>query len=388
MKITMMNKDAGNSLDMNLIDGFYIETPTNVVEISKDEADSHFVATITNPKELLSRLLISTTIPEEDTERFFLVGDEASKHALANNHVNKLHDKTTSPIPYIMFLSAIAFYHAINETRESDENTIEIEYFQTMLPIWLLKRTAKFSEAQHAMAARFTGEHEVTIHTPGMEKTLKIIVEKAICRIEGEIARLAIKKNFELEDREEARQFDDNDTVLVDIGGGTIDLVLSPAGLKSPKNRDSMQPIDKLSYLSHIEKLRKEKFLEKFSDLRSFETFIVNNYQKPKMELVDGNTGQRIDLTEKIQSSLKEFARFLILKIQDVIPAPSDKVYKYVYFGGVAPILKTNIHEVIEEMYGAEIAQANHIFLPDSRKLNLYGLEIKSRGEMLQKTKK
>ncbi|MBG9578247.1 membrane protein, partial [Bacillus thuringiensis] len=82
------------------------------------------------------------------------------------------------------------------------------------------------------------------------------------------------------------------------------------------------------------------------------------------------------------------FARFLILKIQDVIPAPADKVYKYVYFGGVAPILKTNIHEVIEEMYGAEIAQANHIFLPDSRKLNLYGLEIKSRGEMLQKTKK
>ena len=67
------------------------------------------------------------------------------------------------------------------------------------------------------------------------------------------------------------------------------------------------------------------------------------------------------------------------------MPAPSDKVYKYVYFGGVAPILETSIHEVIEEMYGVEIAQANHIFLPDSRKLNLYGLEVKSRGEMLQK---
>ncbi|WP_417159766.1 hypothetical protein, partial [Streptococcus pneumoniae] len=90
----------------------------------------------------------------------------------------------------------------------------------------------------------------------------------------------------------------------------------------------------------------------------------------------------------KIRSSLKEFAKFLILKIQDVMPAPADKVYKYVYFGGVAPILETSIHEVIEEMYGAEIAQANHIFLPDSRKLNLYGLEVKSRGEMLQKTEK
>ena len=59
------------------------------------------------------------------------------------------------------------------------------------------------------------------------------------------------------------------------------------------------------------------------------------------------------------------------------MPAPSDKVYKYVYFGGVAPTKETSIHEVIEEMYGVEIAQANHIFLPDSRKLNLYGLEVK-----------
>lgn len=383
-----MNKDSGNSLDMNLIDGYYVEIPTNVVEISKDETESHFVATINNPKELLSRLLISTTIPGEDNERYFLVGDEAAKHALANNHVNKLHDKITSHIPYVMFLSAVSFYHAINEQRESGDDTVNIEYFQTMLPIWLLKRTAKFSEAQNAMAERFTGEHQVTIHTPGMERTLKINVEKAACRIEGEIARLGIKKNFELEDREEARQFDNNDTVLVDIGGGTIDLVLSPAGLKSPKNRDSMQPIDKLAYLSHIEKLRKEKFLEYFSDLRSFETFIVNNFQKPKMELVDGNTGKRVDLTDKIQSSLKEFAKILILKIQDVMPAPADKIYKYIYFGGVAPILETSIHEVIEEMYGAEIAQANHIFLPDSRKLNLYGLEVKSRGEMLQKTEK
>ncbi|PEF40005.1 ParM/StbA family protein [Bacillus wiedmannii] len=388
MKITMMNKDSGNSLDMNLIDGFYVEVPTNVVEISKEETESHFVATINNPKELLSRLLISTTIPGEDNERYFLVGDEAAKHALANNHVNKLHDKITSHIPYVMFLSAVSFYHAINEQRESDDDTVEIEYFQTMLPIWLLKRTAKFSEAQNAMAERFTGEHQVTVHTPGMERTLKINVEQAACRIEGEIARLGIKKNFELEDREEARQFDNNDTVLVDIGGGTIDLVLSPAGLKSPKNRDSMQPIDKLAYLSHIEKLRKEKFLEYFSDLRSFETFIVNNFQKPKMELVDGNTGKRVDFTDKIQSSLKEFAKILILKIQDVMPAPADKIYKYIYLGGVAPILETSIHEVIEEMYGAEIAQANHIFLPDSRKLNLYGLEVKSRGEMLQRADK
>lgn len=385
MKISTINKDSGNSLDMNLIDGFYIEIPTNVVEISKEEAESHFVATIGNPKDLISRLLISTTIPGEKYERFFLVGEEAAKHALADNHVNKLHDKIKSHIPYVMFLAAISYYHAINEKRESDDNTIEIEYFQTMLPIWLLKRTAKFSEAQTAMSERFVGEHQVSIHTPGVERTLKIDVERAACRIEGEIARLGIKKNFELETREEARQFDNNDTVLVDIGGGTVDLVLSPAGLKAPKNRDSMQPIDKLAYLSHIEKLRKEKFLEYFYDLRSFEIFIVKNHQKPKMELVDGNTGKRIDLTDKIKANLKEFAKILILKTQDVMPAPADKVYKYTYFGGVAPILEESIREVIEEMYGAEIAQANHIFLPDSRKLNLYGLEVKSRSEVLQK---
>ncbi|MDI6508894.1 hypothetical protein QL993_29970, partial [Bacillus wiedmannii] len=83
--------------------------------------------------------------------------------------VNKLHDKITSHIPYVMFLAAVAYYHANNEERESDDNTVEIEYFQTMLPIWLLKRTAKFSEAQTAMSERFSGEHIVSVHTPGLE---------------------------------------------------------------------------------------------------------------------------------------------------------------------------------------------------------------------------
>lgn len=381
MKIQRVNIDCGNSIFMALINGYYFEIPTNVVEITANEADSHFVGSIQNPKDLLNRLLISTTIPGEDKVRYFLVGEEAAKHPLANNHVNKLHDKIKSHIPYVMFLAGLAYYHAI----EGEEtNKIDVEYFQTMLPIWLLKRTNKFSEAQNEMAQRFFGEHYVTVHTPGMEKEIDIHVDESHCRIEGEIARLAIKKNFDLEDKEEAQQFANNDTVLVDIGGGTIDLVLLPAGLKTPKSRESMQIVDGLPYLAHIEKLRKEKFLEHFSDLRSFEAFIVANYNKPKMELKDGNTGVRVDLTEKIRESLKDYSKKMILKVQDVMLAPSDKVYKYAYFGGVAPILESSTKEILEEMYGGEIAQNNHIFLPESRKLNLYGLEVRSRAETIQ----
>jgi len=32
-------------------------------------------------------------------------------------------------------------------------------------------------------------------------------------------------------------------------------------------------------------------------------------------------------------------------------------------------------------MYGEEIREENHLFLPETRKLNLYGLEILSRHE-------
>jgi plasmid segregation protein ParM len=365
---------------MNLIDGYYFEIPTNVVELSEEAAKSYFVASINTPNELLRRLLISTTIRGEDKKRYFLVGEEAEKHLLANQHVNKLHDKINSHIPYVMFLAATAYYQALKG--KNDESEVEIEYFSTMLPIWLLKRTNKFSEAQSAMADRFLGEHTVDVLTPGLERTLKINVLESYCRIEGEIARLALKKDLSLQDKEEAKQFENHDTVLVDIGGGTIDLVLLPAGLKPPKSRESMQIVERLSYLAHIDKLRKEKFLEYFSDLRSFEAFIVENYDKEKMELRDRNTGKSIDLTEQIRKSLKEYAKNLIEKIREAMPAPADKVYKYVYFGGVAPILKNAIKEVLKEEIAEDIVEENHIFPEDSRKLNLYGLEIRSLGEL------
>ncbi len=43
-----------------------------------------------------------------------------------------------------------------------------------------------------------------------------------------------------------------------------------PKGLKAANSRDSFQSIEGIPYLAHIDKLRKEKFLELFTDLRAF----------------------------------------------------------------------------------------------------------------------
>jgi len=40
MKISRFNKDCGNSVDMNIMDGYLFDFPTNVVELQKDAADS------------------------------------------------------------------------------------------------------------------------------------------------------------------------------------------------------------------------------------------------------------------------------------------------------------------------------------------------------------
>ncbi|MDP4106354.1 MAG: ParM/StbA family protein [Bacillota bacterium] len=378
MDIKRQNVDFGNSIFQTLVDGYYFEIPTNVVEITKEKAEGHFPTTFEDPQSLLHSLLVSTTI--NGVEKFYLVGDAAENQILGNIHINKLHDKTESEIPYVMFLASVAYYNVLKGNGKED-NRVNIDYFSTMLPIWLLKKTNKFSEMQNKMAGRFKGEHQVAVLTPGLERVITIHVETSKCRIESEVARWAIKKDFDLQDREEANAFQNYETLIVDLGGGTVDLALLQTGLQAPKSRDSFNCYTDISYLKHIEKLRSEKLLEHFDDVRSLEEFIINNIEKTKMEQLDGNSGKKVDLTEQIHESLREYTQILLTKIENTFPSPKDKVYKYVYIGGIAGILKKFIQESIDTRYGAEIRERNHLFLPETRKLNLYGLEIISRHE-------
>lgn len=382
MNVKRMNTDFGNSINMNLIDGYYFELPTNVVELSKEKAEGYFVTSIDSPQELLKNLLVSCTIDNE--ERYFLVGEVAEDQILGNNHIRKLHNKAESHIPYVLFLASNAYYYTIKNEKEED-NKIEIDYFSTMLPIWLLFKLNKFSEMQQKMAQRFLGTHSVKVHTPGFEKEISIEVKESKCRTESEVARWAIKKTFELEDNSDAEQFKNHDVVMVDLGGGSGDLCLLPAGLNAPRSRESMAFIADIPFLGHIEKLRTEKLIEHFDDVRELENFIVKNIGKTKMERRDGNSGKSIDLAAPIKAALKDWTSIVLSKIEDAFPSPKDKTYKYCYFGGVAPVVQEAIEEIIKEKYGSDILESNHIFLPEARKLNLYGLEILSRADTLVK---
>jgi hypothetical protein len=377
-KIKRFNKDSGNSIEQFMVNGYYFELTTNVVELSVKEANAHFTSRIDDPKEFLKNVLISSVI--DDRERFFLIGEAAENHQLGNKHIAKLHNKVESEIPYICFLAGVAYYHVLH-AESPDQSNVEIDYFSTMLPIWLLKKADKFSDMQEQMAARFRGEHNVTIFTPGAERTLSIKVATSKCRIEGADARWAIKKNFRLENNDLANQFNDFDTLMHDIGAGTCDLAFLPAGLKAPKNRDALQSLTDISYLKHIEKLRTEKLLEFFPDVRSLEKFIYENIDKSEMRLLDGKSGKTTDLTKVIHESLRNYAEIYNAKIENTFPLPQGKMYKNVYLGGNGAVLQKFIEEVIAEKYGEEIQQQYHIFLPDARKLNLYALEILSLNE-------
>lgn len=105
MKIGRKVADFGNSFNNFMVDGYYIELATNVVKISKKQAEDLLVDRISKPEDLLDRLLISTEI--EGEESYYLVGQLAEDNQLANSHVNKMHDKINSPIPYVCFLEQL-----------------------------------------------------------------------------------------------------------------------------------------------------------------------------------------------------------------------------------------------------------------------------------------
>lgn len=384
MKITRFNKDCGNSVDMNIIDGYQFDLPTNIVEIKKEVANSFFTDSISSAEDFKKRILLSTVIPGEENERYFLVGEIAANQHLANNHINKLHNKITSHIPYVTFLAAIAYYHAL-KAEDVEDTEIEINYFSTMLPIWLLKKSATFGEAQTAMADRFAKKHAFKIHTPGFSNELEVTVKESICLKEGEVARFSLKKDLQLVDRKDVSEYEYAETVIVDIGGGSTDVVILPEGLKAANSRESFQTIEGIPYLAHIDKLRKEKFPELFTDLRTFDQFIVDNHESRNFVLENENTGDTTDLTQQINQSLQEYADILLAKLNDVAPPPANKVRKYVYSGGVASILEEAILENMKDKIGEERTEKYHKVPKDSRYLNLYGLEIRSLGYIKKK---
>lgn len=401
MNIKRLNCDFGNSTNNFMIDGYYLEIPTNVVEISEEKANELFVSSIEAPEELLERLAISTEI--EGQKKFFLVGEMAELSGLSNNHVSMMHNKIKSIIPMASFLGAIAYYNAINISEDKD-NEIIIDNMNMMLPIWLLKNEPKFSIAQNNMADRFKGEHNVTVITPGMERTLKISINNTKCRIESEVARHSLnykllsnekdKSTIMIEPRELV-QFAKFNTVLVDIGGGSTDAVKLGKGLKSPESRESFQVIDIQPFLGRLEQLRKEKLLEYFHDLRALENFVVQNYAQKKYILKDENTGEIYDFTEKINSFLQEYADILVQKLLTAFIPEGNEVIKFIYFGGEAPILEPFIKESLLNHMNENASENNHFFLnklieedkkekfpPDSRTINLTALEILSINEM------
>ncbi|ARJ25854.1 hypothetical protein B7492_33000 (plasmid) [Bacillus mycoides] len=402
MKIGRKVADFGNSFNNFMVDGYYFELATNVVKISKKKAEDLLVDRILNPEDLLDSLLISTEINGE--ESYYLVGQLAEDNQLANSHVNKMHDKINSHIPYISFLGAIAYYHALSADKE--DNEVEIENMNMMLPIWLLKREEKFSIAHKKMEERFIGEHKVKVLTPGMERELSITVNSAKCKNESEIARHALKykmvakdKNsnvISIEKRHEVEKFNDYEVVLTDIGGGSTDAVRLGKGLTTPKHRDSFQVIDIEPFLGYLEQFRKEKLIQFFKDLRTLEKFIVNNYKEQKYVLYNENTGESHDFTTEIVEALQEYARILVVKVLDVfIPSSTNTVLKFIYIGGEAPVLEPYIRVALLDHMSETAANNNHFFLnniiqnddkevfaPTSRTINLAALELKAIDDM------
>ncbi|WP_382549279.1 hypothetical protein [Streptomyces sp. NPDC057131] len=404
MKIERMNIDFGNSTNNCLFDGYYFEFPTSVVEVPKGKADSILTNSIESTEDLKNRLLVSTTVDGE--ERFYMVGKLAEDNPYSNSHVGHMHNKISSHIPYVTFVTSLAYYFKINSTEETGSAEIDIENMKMMLPLWLLKKEEKFSIAQSKMVKRFVGEHAVKLHTPGMETELTIKVKNAKCFNESEVARWALNykivnnpedKGTKIVKREEAEIFKNNETVLNDIGGGSTDVVLLSEGLSAPISKDSFQVIQITPYLGQLEKLLKEKLLEHFSDLRNLENFIVKNYHKQKYVLSNPNSGKEYDLTQPIVEMLREYAELLVFKVMQPFSSNSKRELFYIYIGGETPILKPYIQQAVVKLTNENIMEKNHLFLedylvkdenevivPTARTINLIALEILSLNELIK----
>ena len=381
LKIKRMNMDLGNSMTFAMIDGDrnIIEIPTAQLEIPESKALGYFTEDI--PK---SNLKNSMLLKVEG--KYLLVGEAAERMLGNDSHIDGLHEKSTSKLSEIMFYASIALYDAEVNTEVEDKTTINIDYFSTMLPIFELLEADKFSDKTRAMAERFSGDFSFEIITNGCQKSIDVKINNSKCYEEGRVAKFALKYNFDLTESETAEKFDRNITINNDLGGGTIDQVRLPKRLGNPKSRNDFKTITEAPFLGAVKELYEQKLRRyEFKSARDVEDFIVKNYESGKYVVIDGKTGEKTDITDTIESALKEYTYTIMPIIHNSFPSEQGEVYKYNYFGGVAPIIRKFIEEYITENFGADVFDNYHHIEPDrtARFLNLFGLEIISRQNTL-----
>ncbi|WP_138753515.1 hypothetical protein [Paenibacillus sinopodophylli] len=376
MQIKRMVTDFGNSIGQHMIDGHYFEMPSSIKEISVKDFDGMFAHNI--PEDSLDEHLVIKLLVDS-RERYFMVGKRAQAELLGNDHIYTLHDKTQSMIVLITWLASIAVYHVLKRP-EIDQDTVYIDYFGTLLPIWLVKKANSFKDKLETMSHRFLADVTYELLTPGFNRTLTINVNYAECRIEGENARHALKQDLEGNFKEDAKRYNDAYTVIDDIGGQSQDLVKLQHGLSgAQKAADFVSSTDQ-SYLAVLEKLRTDKLMDYFKDVRSLESFIIQHIETRRFLYKDPVSHKDQDLSIFIEPVLHDFAAVAMLKsLQSFSFNQGDLVY-YVHIGGVNQALRFYMVTFLTKKLGEEVANKYHIFPEDSRKLNIYASEIVAKN--------
>lgn len=378
MQITRLIADFGNSMSKFLIEGRYFEMPSAICEISETEANGMFVDPISQDK-LLAQLVIR--VPDGEKNRYYKVGEKAQGYALANSHIDRLHDKSESLTVWITFLAGIAYYNAY-QNLEVTEDEVNVDQFLTLLPVWLVKRAERFGEALGKMAQRFHREIKIKLLTAGFERELLVKIAESTCRVEGETARFALKYDLELNLKDEAEKFEKAFVVIDDLGGQSQDLSRLQPGLGRAQSADDFSSNTDQSFLSTLEELRVSKLMVHFSDVREVEAFILKNITSRKYIYTDPTTRQETDYTAVIERTLRSFARVAMEKAIHAFQfADAQEVY-FVHIGGVNQALRLYMQEYLAVTLGANIANQYHVFPEDSRKLNVYGAEIVLKSEL------
>lgn len=370
--------DFGNSSCQQMIDGFYFELPSSIKEIKEKEAKGLFANEV-SLQELHRHLVIR--IDENGKNRYFKVGEKAKMDLQGNSHINSLHDKTNSDTVLVTWLAGLAYYHA-RQQPDVTEDTVNIGYFGTLLPVWLLKKSDRFGEKLEAMANRFKASRTFELLTAGQARTLQVKVEQSRCRVEGETARFALKYDLELNCKDDIAKYTDVFTVINDIGGQSQDLCKLPPGLGAPGTVDDFKSVTDQSFLNVLEQFRMDKLMDYFFDVRSLEAFIVAHHETRQFVYKDPVTHTESDLTETIEPVLRDFSEVAMERTLHSFHFSYGQTVQYVHIGGVAQTLRFYMEEYLAKTLGEDVAKQYHSFPNDSRKLNIYASEILAKSEL------
>ena len=398
--VMLVANDLGYGFVKAKVDGQLVKMPSVIAEKQTFMNPNSDTLTDKYMENFMSKMDVSISSAAVRRSGRFLIGDAAASGSSRKQTFNIYNGsgKSDDDMAMILSLSLVAGMK-VKEAYAKKQNIFEPLTANVIMTTALPISEGRNVEKRHAYEKLYTDrKHVVTFNNFGDPITVTINFEKVRCYLEGEVASVAlvnaaeglsgfdvldglkkaVAKDYEANYPERAAKYgvkevlSAQNTLSIDIGEGTTDLVVATNGEANPEASDSVD----LGFGTALEKTRQEARIKGLGNFKS--RYELKKYLS--RDLIGANKEKQDAIEAVLDENIVPLSEGIVDAVSNILTLVSNDLdVIYVYGGGSVPMAeRSHLREQLVQLVDSMNATCSVIWIDKefAQQMNEIGLEI------------